>query len=313
MPTRSQRGQIRQPRNIGIRGEISAAPLIERGFVSVGPQGTTAQYVWRVKNIGGPVELRTALAIHATGIPQYGAWHSFLGVAVSNVRAELVKDSTTQADVTVDYGLSVEGGGGWFDNVPSEIVDAQWEVATTVQSTTTNMYQAGPRKGQQIVLFHIERDEEGEVSETREQYGEVAYQQAMSMVIGRRRENFSPGVAVPNGRLRSIMYVNHTNKTPYFGDPAGSWLCTRMGGASDDNGVTWNVTYEFQRREPQTARGLTEAGGTWEISLDGWDTLAVYRDPVTKEPIKVTDPNNELAKVTNYPYAEFHELRLYTP
>jgi hypothetical protein len=142
----------------------------------------------------------------------------------------------------------------------------------------------------------------------------------MDMVIFRRRENFSPGVAVPNGgRGSSRMYRRHTNATVFMGDVAGTWFCTKMDGHSDDGGVTWNNTYEFQRREGATFNYDQIVYGEGDpilvpqsVEIGGWNTLAIYADPETKEPIKVTDPAH-FEVVQNYESAEFHDLRLYVP
>jgi hypothetical protein len=84
----------------------------------------------------------------------------------------------------------------------------------------------------------------------------------------------------------------------WFADAAQVWLCTKMDGASDDNGATWNVTYEFQRRLPN------------------WKAVAWYRDPDTGQPIKLPDgmtPDTaiEVAHVQLYPTVDFNTLRLF--
>jgi hypothetical protein len=169
-------------------------------------------------------------------------------------------------------------------------------------------------------VSHIVKDEEAGTSTLVEQGGEIAFEDEMDMVIFRRRENFSPGVDVPNGgRGSSRMYRGHTNATLFLDDVAGTWFCTKMDGYSDDGGVTYNVTYEFQRREGTTfnydqlvygADSPTIVPQT--VAIEGWDTLAVYTDPKTGEPIKVTDPVH-FEVVQNYESAEFHDLRLYVP
>ncbi len=60
--------------------------------------------------------------------------------------------------------------------------------------------------------------------------------------------------------------------------------------------MTWNVTYEFQRREPD------------------WTAFVIARDPVTGEPVVLTDVNRGRSSktVVLYGEAEFHQLRLYT-
>jgi hypothetical protein len=310
-PTR-KRGQIWVPPNV--LGEASAAPLVDKGYVNITSQGTRAVFVWHVTGLGGPVELRLGSATQVTGIPRYGDWSRPLGLFVTNVQADPVPGSPSQAHVTVEYGIQADGG-GWFNNEPSETEPAQIEIVSTVQSATTNMHLAGPKKGQQILVSHIVKDEEAGTSTLVEQGGEIAFEDEMDMVIFRRRENFSPGVAVPNGgRGSSRMYRRHTNATVFMGDVAGTWFCTKMDGYSDDGGVTWNNTYEFQRREGTTLIAYTDAEAPvrWELPVPGWDTLAVYRDPETKEPIKVTNPG-EVEVVQNYEHAEFHDLRLYVP
>jgi hypothetical protein len=279
------------------RGEVTARDLLERASVEYSVQGPRATRVFLVEGMAGPEEARLAGAPYVTGIPQVGELHPAIPLLpVSSVRAELAPGCTTNALVTVEYSQATDGGG--FINPPDETARAAIEIVSTVQTTTTNK----DINNDQILVSHIHEDEEAGTSTLLTQGGTVEYQQPMLVAIFRRRENYSPGRSVPGGRGRSTDYVGKVSdnstylNATWFGDPPGMWLCTKMDGYSDDNGVTWNNTYEFQRRIPN------------------WDATVVYRDPSTGEPVEFQagqDDPQEVAVVQLYHSANFHTLRLF--
>ena len=88
------------------------------------------------------------------------------------------------------------------------------------------------------------------------------------------------------------------------GDPDRTWLCTRIDGQSQDGGVSFVVTYEFQiRRGPY----LSEATPP---TYQGWDAVVVYIDPETDKPIQEPVWGETIKLVRVYPEMDFAALNI---
>ena len=60
---------------------------------------------------------------------------------------------------------------------------------------------------------------------------------AAAQALG-RRETTAP-------RAKAQTYVGCTNSDAFYGGTAGQWLCSRIEGTSNDEGLSWIVDYEF--------------------------------------------------------------------
>lgn len=87
-------------------------------------------------------------------------------------------------------------------------------------------------------------------------------------------------------------FVGKVNQQTFRGKPARSWLCTAIEGVSEDNGLTWDVVYEFELREAT------------------WDADVVYIDPETDRPPEVITSGVELRTYQVYELADFGQLML---
>lgn len=96
----------------------------------------------------------------------------------------------------------------------------------------------------------------------------------------------------PDAKSRSN--VGRVNSLPIGGDPANTWLCTRIDGVSNDGGDTYIVAYEFQRNE------------------DGWFFEADWIDPETGAPVPEEDINTgrETIAFDVYRKADFRQLSI---
>lgn len=90
----------------------------------------------------------------------------------------------------------------------------------------------------------------------------------------------------------ALTHVGTINADSFRGRVSGSWLCTAIEGTSEDSGVTWRVTYEF------------------EYSPSGWDVTVVYIDPETDRPPEVLNNGEEIREFTVYPSTTFGDLGL---
>lgn len=103
-------------------------------------------------------------------------------------------------------------------------------------------------------------------------------------------------VAIVNGLTRG--FVGRTNSDSFLGDPAGTWLCTGISGGSEDGGLHFLLTFEFQRN----------------FSENGWDASIVFIDSKTDQPVEdPVDGEGVRSDVIIYREAPFAALRLQDP
>ncbi len=78
------------------------------------------------------------------------------------------------------------------------------------------------------------------------------------------------------------------------------WLCTGIQAATNDNGVTYDVSYTFVFREPIDANPMSYKGG--------WSAESVFIDPGTGRPPKdlVDDEGYVVSQI--YPEADFSQI-----
>ena len=90
----------------------------------------------------------------------------------------------------------------------------------------------------------------------------------------------------------SKLFVGRVNASTFLGEPAETWLCTAIEGVSEDGGVTWTVTYEFEYRS------------------DTWRAEVVFIDEKTNRPVSGLTVGVELKTYQVYPLANFGTLNL---
>lgn len=253
--------------------------------------GPHAVQVAQVNGLVGNPAVRLYSATLAPGIPRYGQYHSAIPyLPVTLVEAVYANEGTSDiAIVTITYGF-VTSGTQYFLNEPGDTVETlpQVEFLTTVQPARTQF----DVDGNQILVKYVIEDEVGETSEEITQAGSVEYMLPMETVRYMRREWRDPQAKARN-------YVGRINSVGVFGDPPHMWLCTHLGGPSDDGGATFNVTYEFQRNS------------------DSWNPTVVPTDPATGQPVVLSpaDIASGLAvvQVRLLPEVDFEDLNLTLP
>ena len=252
-----------------------------------GPRGTQFIHLLGVEGSSEQEVLHNALS--SADIPKLGSPHVRVeGAVVRRVRGVYMPDSPSQVMCEIEWGFQNEGN---FNQDPSDrFAEPSIEISTTIQQAVTSK----DVDGSFIVLTG---DQLGETDESTSdilagppQLALVEYPLAMTIVIVRRRENESPGP-------KSKRFVGKVNENPEglltFGDLDHFWLCTRLGGFSEDAGATWNVTYEFQRHP------------------DNWNVTQVYLHPNTGLPISRPVPGKSiLENVRIIPAENFHAMDL---
>lgn len=260
--------------------------MLEGSWVEFADTGNSAVRVAYVQNLTGSATAILAQALEAPSIPSIGTRHpSIVNCPLRRKRAELLPDHTDGAKVTLSYGTQ-QIGPGYFDYPADDEAVPRIEVATTVQSVRTSF----DSSGQPIVLSHtyiIEDPETGTSTEkTVEQRGQVDYFLPMTVVRFFRRETRSPGD-------KSKLYTRKLNLLPVFGDPKHYWMCTKLAGVSDDRGVSYNVTYEFQRHP------------------ESWNPQVVFIDPITHLPPADLVPDVGIKTVQVMQDIDFEGMKLY--
>lgn len=211
-------------------------------------EGYEATEIYLVRDLSGDGPQQLYDALNASGLPTLGQAHSY---APSTFTSALSVDmfEPGSGKVTVNWGRPPFSGSG----EPGEAAPLVMRVGSRTQSTT----RAVDVSGNFIAAY---ADSESGDSEPDEQFttAEVQVQNVLFQLS--RREQGSPGD-------KARTYVGTVNALPVFGDPARQWLCTAIEGTSADGGITYDVTYEFERSP----------------YLEGWDFVAVFTDRDTGE------------------------------
>lgn len=284
-----------EPRPLPRGGGNVTVDITDGPSVELTKDGYRAVRIAKVGRLKGDGATRLFWAINAIGVPRYGDTHPVIeGLPVSRVHATLASEGTTDiAIVTIEYFYPT-GGNLHFANI-DEVRESglpQLEITSTVQPSTTQFATNDIGTKTQITLDYERTDP---VTQTTTplptQSGTVEYQLPMMVFRFSRRE---PADAYVGDAARD--YVGKVNSVAIFGE-AGIryWMCTRIDGVSDDGGMTYNVTYEFQRHP------------------DSWDATVIYVDPETGQP--VPDPVTDIGikTVQIYRAVDFDRLGLTIP
>lgn len=264
---------LRSNRSVSPKRRSSGTAIMDSmddGTAERGPNGIRIVRSATIIGLTGVPHSKIPDALNARGLPRYGEAHPSPladGLPLSHMMARIMDGEPDKAIVTLTYEFpSSTGGIGWFENTPSETTAPQIEVSTTLNQLTTNFDGGG---NQMFVEHQYPPRENGVELPLTKQTGEAAIMVPTTSVNYMRRESVSP-------LSKARQYVGKTNSTRIFGDPARYWLCTGLGGPSDDGGLTYNVTYSFQRAEPHAIAGFDV--------VPGWDAIIVFIDPTTGKP-----------------------------
>jgi len=236
---------------------------------------------------------RSYLAMFATDassglrVPQYGEYHP----VVPDVQVARITGASPDVEIyeyTIEYGLLPASA-----QEPSETAPVETEVSTTLQTRRSQFVidTAGNRVLAYVDYTFAILDDQGNPigseSTPQRRNGWIEIEVPMTVVRLRRREPLSPGD-------KSKQYVGTVNATGVFNDPPRYWLCTGIHGTTTDGGLSYDVTYEFQRNP------------------DAWTVLLEY--PFTDEDRKPDNGaptlGNGLALWNVYPETEFRSLML---
>lgn len=191
----------------------------------------------------------------------------------SSVRA--VPLSKTAAEVFIAY--EPPGDTILEDEPPSETSKPRFSVRTSLQPVSSNT----DENGNLIILQHenliYKEDilkflpavlagprEVSHAAGTRiKQVGEIQKYIPVVVFVFERREPSSP-------RHKSQQYIGKVHFRSIFGDPFRSWMCTRLDGLPNNDGLSYLTTYEFTR--------AVEDKGIDGRPTSGWDPIVSVYD-----------------------------------
>lgn len=124
-----------------------------------------------------------------------------------------------------------------------------------------------------------------ETKETQSQGGEVDVQIPQLVLQTDRIEKFSP-------KAKAKEFVGTVNSNIIGTDLPRTWLCTSIQGRTDNDGESYNVTYEFQFN-PET-----------------WDAIVVFIDKETGNPPPGLVEGEGIQVVQVYRAKDFNRLKI---
>ncbi|MGH9892754.1 MAG: hypothetical protein ACREA0_12345, partial [bacterium] len=224
-------------------------------------------------------------AMQSGGVPAFGEPHPTIPLLRCVSRSAQLQAGNDIAQITLVYKIpkpqqtnpNESGQGG----APAAGVV---RVGSTVQSTTTQK----DRFRTPISVTHTfpVSHEDAEFAGRKITQGvDVDVSVPQLVVSETRRESSTP-------IFKARSFVGTVNSGSIWSGAPRTYLCTRIDGQTNDNGLTYEVAYEFQYN-PQT-----------------WDATVVFRDPVTQRPVDKPVDGQGIKTVTIYEERDFGQLGL---
>jgi len=255
--------------------------VIEGGALNETEDGYEATRIAIVSGLSGNASALLYNAMNSGGVPAFSEPHPTIPRLRCVSRSAQLQAGNDIAHITLVYKIpkpqetppneSGQGGG---------VV----RIGSTVQSTTTQK----DRFRTPISVTHTfpVTHEDAEFAGRKITQGvDVDVSVPQLVVSETRRENVTP-------IFKARLFVGTVNARTLWGGAARTYLCTRIDGQTSDNGLTYEVAYEFQYN-PQT-----------------WDATVVFRDPVTQRPVDKPVDGEGIKTVTIYEERDFGQLDL---
>lgn len=228
-------------------------------------------------------------AMDVAGIPTLGSSlddDNYPFLTAKSITSEALK-SGSQFIIVVSYGLPSAS------DIPATEPSIPENAIVTVGTTVVEIENAFDIEGKEIFTQHGGADKP-------KVRGSVRYHSPSTTITYTRRELGSPGTF-------ASIYVGAVNSLGVFGDGPGTWLCTGIPGTSNDGGVTYVVTYNFQR-SPKIGRkpGTSESFDT----AQPWDPLIIQIDKETGDFVKNAVMDEGMKIVPVYRRVPFLDLNL---
>ena len=203
-------------------------------------------------------------ALATPGVPQMGDYHPRQSTLKVQSREVEATGGQFSATVRVTYSNAQPSGGGGNSGGPQTPDDpARASVGATVQAQESEFDSSGT----QIIIdgFNITNQDGASVT--------YAQQTQSIQVLQPQVTRRYTRIETQDPQALALAYVGHTNSNTWnAGDPY-TWMCTAVNGETDDYGLTWTVTYDFQYQSQY------RNGTQW-----GWRTLVTAIDSTTGKP-----------------------------
>ena len=273
------------------------ANLIDGGKISESADGYTHTVAYFLCAVPGDGQRQLWNALQDASIPRIGDPHPVVpGIVVTDRSGEPIDDG--QIRVEVNYAPGNGTNTPAFDlNASGSRPEGTIAISSTATSEQTNFDKYGAPLKTTYTGKLVDDDGNETDVKNQEQVATIEVQRPQLLITFTRRERGSPlelaatVVGCINREDLGSIYAPQT------------LLCTRIDATSDDNGATFNVTYEFQHKP------------------DTWAQVVVFIDnQIDRPPPDVVKAAlggpfgarsaNGLAVYDIYPEANFEALRL---
>jgi len=261
--------------------------FVEGTSVTLDAQGSTAVRVFILQDVPGNTDSKLWNATQDSRIPPYGDPHPVIpGLQVTQVVATPLSDrDNAHVRVEVTYSVPNISDDVPFDQDTTPEEKGVMSLSAALVTEETNF----DRNGRPLLVQYTGTlvDSEGNQVEVDndEQIATLEIPRVMPVVSFTRRETESPIDAVQS-------LVGTINSRSIGGFAEKTILLTRIDASSQDGGLTFDVTYEFQHNER------------------GWTSTVAWIDPETDRPPTDVTSTNGLADYELYREADHHFLRL---
>jgi len=253
-------------------------------------EGWTSTRIFFVSGIVGNPDSIGYEAIRSGAIPRVGMPHPTIPlILVDSISSK--PEGANMVELTISY--KARSGGG---TEPDEEAQTQMTVGGSVQNVQTNKHivkNKGKKDSEEkIIVEYVYPDNlspEGKPKGFVYKVVATINKQIPNLVVNFSRTESN------NPLAKAVKHLGKLNSKPFLGDKAGFWMCTNLGGPSNDGGETYQVSYEFTRSE------------------GGWNTDVAFADERTgKIPEDAGEKGNEkaLINVITQEMIDFNNLRL---
>lgn len=259
--------------------------FIEGAELSEDENGYKATRIALVTGLQPTTHKALFIALTQTGLPKFGDPHpSIPGISCVS-RACKYEGGNDKVRVTLEYAVPQPSQTPTPPPSPGQTgSQSTIRVGGSTQRTTTQKDAFGAN----IVVSHKfpANFPDAEFAGKDVPQGADAEIEIPNVVLSETRKEFGS----PSNLAKS--FVGTVNASSIWGGAPRTFLCTRIEGVTNDLGLTFEVTYEFQFN-PQT-----------------WDATIVFRDPRTQKPLDQPVEGQSIKTFQVYRQSNFFALGL---
>ena len=206
--------------------------VVENASLTLTAAGMELARVFIVSNLAGSAPIKMANALNAASIPRLNDSHPGIpDILVTQIEVETLGAKTMRVIAT--YSLPNAEELEADESQPPQI-----QVTTSVRTDerTKDIH------GNEIFVVHVFQDDDGAgniTPRTETRVVPVTVQVPQPVLRLSRREPESP---FP----KSQEFVGSVNSISWKGQQPRTWLCVHIDGVTDDGGLSYQVSYEFQ-------------------------------------------------------------------